>query len=117
MAANAGNNVCLRRVEAKAILDSIRAHRVTHYCGAPIMHGMLINAPDEWKTGIDHAVSCLVAAAALLTDYILTVAVSISSGIAAITSAYPQLLGHTVLLCVASISASVQIGRDCTVAG
>jgi len=64
MAANAGTNVCLRRVEAKAILDSIRAHRVTHYCGAPIVHGMLINAPDEWKTGIDHAVSCLVAAAA-----------------------------------------------------
>jgi amino acid transporter len=45
----------------------------------------------------------LVAAAALLTDYILTVAVSISSGIAAITSAYPALLSHTVLLCVLSI--------------
>src|SRR5437867_7755325 len=42
----------------------------------------------------------LVAGAALLTDYILTVAVSISSGIAAITSAYPALLSHTVLLCV-----------------
>lgn len=45
----------------------------------------------------------LIAAAALLTDYILTVAVSISSGVAAITSAYPELLSHTVLLCVASI--------------
>jgi amino acid transporter len=45
----------------------------------------------------------LVAAAALLTDYILTVAVSISSGVAAITSAYPSLLQHTVLLCVVSI--------------
>jgi amino acid transporter len=45
----------------------------------------------------------LVAAAALLTDYILTVAVSISSGVAAITSAYPALLQHTVLLCVVSI--------------
>ena len=33
----------------------------------------------------------LVAAAALLTDYILTVAVSISGGVAAITSAYPTL--------------------------
>src|SRR5690242_4934050 len=31
----------------------------------------------------------LVAAAALLTDYILTVSVSISAGVAAITSAYP----------------------------
>jgi len=45
----------------------------------------------------------LVAAAALLTDYILTVAVSISGGIAAITSAYPGLVTHTVLLCVVSI--------------
>lgn len=45
----------------------------------------------------------LVAAAALLTDYILTVAVSISSGVAAITSAYPALLSHTVLLCIGAI--------------
>ncbi len=64
MAANAGVNVCLRRVEAKAVLDAIRHHKVTHYCGAPIVHGMLINAPDEWKEGIAHKVSCLVAAAA-----------------------------------------------------
>lgn len=45
----------------------------------------------------------LIAAAALLTDYILTVAVSISSGVAAITSAYHGLAPHTVLLCVLSI--------------
>jgi fatty-acyl-CoA synthase len=64
LAAIGGTNVCLRRVEAKAILDSIREHRVTHYCGAPIVHGMLINAPDAWKAGIEHRVSGLVAAAA-----------------------------------------------------
>jgi fatty-acyl-CoA synthase len=63
MAANAGVNVCLRRVEAKPVLDAIRAHKVTHYCGAPVVHAMLINAPDEWKEGIAHQVSCLVAAA------------------------------------------------------
>lgn len=45
----------------------------------------------------------LVAAAALLTDYILTVAVSIAGGVAAITSAYPALKSHTVLLCALSI--------------
>jgi amino acid transporter len=45
----------------------------------------------------------LIAAAALLTDYIMTVAVSISSGIAAITSAYPALASHTVLFCMAAI--------------
>lgn len=45
----------------------------------------------------------LVAGAALLTDYILTVAVSISGGVAAITSAYPALQVHTVALCVFSV--------------
>ena len=64
MAANAGTNVCLRKVEAKAILDAIREHRVTHYCGAPIVHSLLINAPDEQKRGIAHKVHALVAAAA-----------------------------------------------------
>ncbi|HTS84574.1 MAG TPA: acyl-CoA synthetase [Usitatibacter sp.] len=63
IAAAAGTNVCLRRVEARAILDAIREHRVTHYCGAPIVHSMLINAPAEWRKGIDHEVHCLVAAA------------------------------------------------------
>jgi fatty-acyl-CoA synthase len=64
VAAAAGTNVCLRKVEAKAIFDLIRRHRVTHYCGAPIVHSTLINAPAEWKAGIGHRVSCLVAAAA-----------------------------------------------------
>jgi len=63
MAAAAGTNVCLRRVEAKQILALIREHKVTHYCGAPIVHSMLLNAPAEWRAGIDHEVHCLVAAA------------------------------------------------------
>ena len=63
LAANAGTNVCLRKVEAKPILDAIREHRVTHYCGAPIVHSMLINAPAEQRAGIGHKVSALVAAA------------------------------------------------------
>jgi fatty-acyl-CoA synthase len=63
LAAAAGTNVCLRKVDAKLILDSIREHKVTHYCGAPIVHAMLMNAPAEWKRGIDHEVHCLVAAA------------------------------------------------------
>ena len=45
----------------------------------------------------------LIAAAALLTDYILTVSVSISGGVAAITSAYPHLLPHTIGLGVAAV--------------
>jgi amino acid transporter len=42
----------------------------------------------------------LLAAAALLTDYILTVAVGISAGVGALVSALPSLQPHTVLLCV-----------------
>ncbi len=64
MAANAGINVCLRKVEAGAIFDAIRAHGVTHYCGAPIVHSLLINAADDMKRDIGHRVSGLVAAAA-----------------------------------------------------
>jgi fatty-acyl-CoA synthase len=63
IAAAAGTNVCLRRVEAKQILDLIARERVTHYCGAPIVHSMLLNAPAEWRQGIEHEVHCLVAAA------------------------------------------------------
>jgi fatty-acyl-CoA synthase len=64
MAANAGTSVCLRRVEAESVFSLIKQHKVTHYCGAPIVHQMLINAPEEMKRGIEHQVSGLVAAAA-----------------------------------------------------
>jgi len=47
------------------------------------------------------AFSGLLAAAALLTDYILTAAVGISAGVGALISAVPSLQSHTVLLCVA----------------
>ncbi len=42
----------------------------------------------------------LVAAAALLIDYVLTVAVSVAAGVAAITSAVPALYSHRVGLCL-----------------
>ncbi len=64
IAAMAGTHVCLRRVEAVAVFDAIREHRVTHYCGAPIVHSLLVNAPDELKRGIGHRVHAMVAAAA-----------------------------------------------------
>jgi len=64
MAANAGTNVCLRKVEAENIFSLIRQHRVTHYCGAPIVHSTLINAPEDLKRGIGHKVHGMVAAAA-----------------------------------------------------
>ncbi|WP_442597791.1 acyl-CoA synthetase [Parapusillimonas sp. JC17] len=64
VAARAGVNVCLRRVEAQAIFDAIREHGVDHYCGAPIVHSMLVNAPQSMKEGMPSGVKAMVAGAA-----------------------------------------------------
>jgi fatty-acyl-CoA synthase len=63
MAANAGTNVCLRQVRAEAIYDLIKKHRVTHYCGAPIVHNLMIDAPQELRDTLDHPVNAMVAGA------------------------------------------------------
>ncbi len=47
----------------------------------------------------------LLAAAALLVDYVLTVSVSVAAGVAAVTSALPGLLEHRVALGLAAIAA------------
>ena len=64
VAARAGVNVCLRRVDPKSIFDAIRAHGVTHYCGAPIVHAAMVAAPAELKQGITQQVKAMVAGAA-----------------------------------------------------
>ncbi|WP_298207850.1 acyl-CoA synthetase [Acidovorax sp.] len=64
IAARAAVNVCLRRVDAQAIFDAIRQHGVTHYCGAPIVHGLLVNAPDAMKANVPAGIKAMVAGAA-----------------------------------------------------
>jgi fatty-acyl-CoA synthase len=64
MAANAGVNVCLRKVDPVQIFRLIKEHGVTHYCGAPIVHTGLINADPALRAGIAHKVSAMVAGAA-----------------------------------------------------
>ena len=64
IAARAGVNVCLRKVDPAEIFRLIKEHKVSHYCGAPIVHNMLINAPRELRAGIDHEVKAFVAGAA-----------------------------------------------------
>ena len=64
VAARAGVNVCLRRVEAQAIFDAMRQHGVTHYCGAPIVHSLLVNAPAALKEGVPKGIKAMVAGAA-----------------------------------------------------
>ncbi len=64
VAMQGGTHVCLRRVDAKAILDAMRQHDVDHYCAAPIVHSLLYNAPDEMRAGIAQQVRGMVAGAA-----------------------------------------------------
>ena len=45
----------------------------------------------------------LIAGAALLIDYVLTVAVSVAAGVAAVTSAIPELFPYRVLLCLLTV--------------
>jgi fatty-acyl-CoA synthase len=62
-----GTHVCMRRVDAKGVFQAIRDHRVSHYCAAPVVHNMLINAPADLRAGIDfrgrHKVCGMVAGA------------------------------------------------------
>ncbi|WP_323017326.1 acyl-CoA synthetase [Castellaniella sp.] len=64
VAARAGVNVCLRRVEAAAMVDRMVEHGVTHYCGAPIVQSMLVNAPPALRDRIPAGISAMVAGAA-----------------------------------------------------
>ncbi|ATJ82402.1 acyl-CoA synthetase [Halomonas beimenensis] len=64
LAAIGGTSVCLRRVDPELILDLIRRHRVTHYCGAPVVHSMIADAAVAAQAPIDHPVAGLIAGAA-----------------------------------------------------
>jgi fatty-acyl-CoA synthase len=64
MAASAGINVCLRKVDPTKIFELIKKHGVTHMCGAPIVYNTLINAPDAPKGKSAKPVVGLIAGAA-----------------------------------------------------
>src|SRR6476659_8686526 len=64
VAASAGVNVCLRKVDPTKIFELIPKHGVTHMCGAPIVYNTLINAPDAPKGAKARPVVGLIAGAA-----------------------------------------------------
>jgi fatty-acyl-CoA synthase len=64
MAAISGTNICLRKVKADDIFRAIATEKVTHFCGAPIVLGMLNNAKAEDKMPFQHKVSVMTAGAA-----------------------------------------------------
>jgi fatty-acyl-CoA synthase len=64
IAAAAGVNVCLRKVDPDKIFELIPKHGVTHMCGAPIVYNTLINAPNAPKQSAARPVVGLIAGAA-----------------------------------------------------
>ena len=64
IAAAAGVNVCLRKVDPSKIFALIQQHGVTHMAGAPIVYNTLINAPDAPKDKTARPVVGLIAGAA-----------------------------------------------------
>ena len=64
IAALAGINVCLRKVDPAKIFELIPKHGVTHMCGAPIVYNTLINAPHAPTKSDAHPVVGLIAGAA-----------------------------------------------------
>jgi fatty-acyl-CoA synthase len=63
IAAQSGTNVCLRKVEPTAIFRLIKEHKVTHFCGAPIVHNTMIAAADAMHEGFAHRIHAMVAGA------------------------------------------------------
>ncbi len=59
-----GTHICLRRVDAASILSAIAKHKVDHYCAAPIVHNLILAAPESMRQGIQHSVKAMVAGAA-----------------------------------------------------
>ncbi|MDJ0956534.1 MAG: acyl-CoA synthetase [Arenicellales bacterium] len=63
LAAVAGTSVCLRKVSGENIYNAIADRKVTHFCGAPIVLGMVINATDQEHRTFSHEVNVMTAAA------------------------------------------------------
>ena len=64
IALQAGVQVCLRRVASDTIFAALAEHGVTHLCGAPIIMGMLINAPETARRPFTQKVRMMTAASA-----------------------------------------------------
>ena len=62
--AAAGTHVCLPRMEPAEVFRLIAEEGVTHMAGAPVVLGMLINAPEGDKRRFDHVVEVATGGAA-----------------------------------------------------
>ncbi len=64
LAALNGTSVCLRAVRADDIFNLIKAEKVSHLCGAPIVLSLMANADENLKQDINHQVNIMTAASA-----------------------------------------------------
>lgn len=64
LAAVAGTSVCLRRVAADGIFAAIADEKVDHFCAAPTVLGLVINARDDERRPFSHRVRVMTAGAA-----------------------------------------------------
>ena len=58
-----GTNICLRQVNGSSIFEAIEKHQITHFCGAPIILSMIINASESERRDFDHTIEVMTAAA------------------------------------------------------
>src|SRR6202047_130021 len=62
--AMAGTHVCLRRVDATAIYETISREGVTHLCGAPVVMNMLVNAGVQLNSPLERRIEMMTSGAA-----------------------------------------------------
>ncbi len=60
----AGTHVCLRNVRAADIFAALNEHKVTHFCGAPIVLNMMLNAAEADKAVFEQKVTVTTGGAA-----------------------------------------------------
>jgi len=64
LAANANVNICLRNVRFEKILENIKENKVTHYCGAPVVHNLILASLEQMELILDPRIKGMVAGAA-----------------------------------------------------
>lgn len=58
-----GTQVCLRQVEVGAIVNAMVEHQVSHFCGAPIVLNMILNAEESMLAKLPKNIKAMTAGA------------------------------------------------------
>ena len=59
----AGTMICVRKISAENIFSAIKNYGVTHFGAAPVVLGMMLNAPPNIKSACTHKVKVMTAGA------------------------------------------------------